>query len=220
VEYSIRFFRIAARFLAIARLDLHEIAELLESLGYTLMGRVPPKSFKVSVGGSGPIASKGSVVVDINSDRMVIGVSSPEPEECINEFVEIEKVITSNIEALRETYFYELLAEIEVKSNAKPLEFLKKISSRNVIVEELSEALGEPLFVFGYRLAKEDTSPEESEWVDIEIMPSLARPHSSLYVAIIYRSKELERVLEKGRNVEGLARTIRKLIGSSSGEER
>ena len=216
MEYSIRFFRIAARFLGIARIDLHEVAEILRSLGYTITASLPPKGFKVSIGGSGPIASKGNVFVDVNSDRMVIGVSSPEPEECINEFVMVERAITSSIEALKEVYFYELLAEIEVKSDVKPMEFMKKVSSRNVIVEELSKALGEPLFVFGYRLAREGTSPEESEWVDIEIIPSLVRPHSSLYVAIVYRSREREKVLEVGRRIRSIADAVRKLVSSGS----
>jgi len=82
MEYSVRFFRIAARFLGVARIDLHEVAEVLRGLGYTITAPLPPKGFKVSIGGSGPIASKGNVVVDVNSDRMVIGVSSPEPEGC------------------------------------------------------------------------------------------------------------------------------------------
>lgn len=216
MEYSIKYFRIAARSLSIARMDLHEVAEVLRGLGYTITAPLPPKGFKVSIGGSGPIASKGNVVVDVNSDRMVIGVLAPEPEECISEFVIIEKAITSRIEALKEVYFYELLAEIEVKSDVKPVEFMKKVSSSNIIMEELSKALGEPLFVFGYRLAREGTSPEESEWVDIEVIPSLARPHSSLYIAIVYRSREREKVLEKGRNIRNLANALRKLVASSN----
>jgi len=216
MEYSVRFFRIAARFLGVARIDLHEVAEVLRGLGYTITAPLPPKGFKVSIGGSGPIASKGNVVVDVNSDRMVIGVSAPEPEECISEFVMVEKAITSRIEALKEVYFYELLAEIEVKSDVQPIEFMKKVSSHNALVEELSKALGEPLFVFGYRLAREGTSPEESEWVDIEVIPSLARPRSSLYIAIVYRSREREKVLEKGRSIRNLVNAIRKLVASSS----
>jgi len=217
VEYSIRYFRIAARFLGVARIDLYEVAEVLRGLGYTVTAPLPPtRRFKVSIGGSGSIARKGNVVVDVNSDMMVIGVLAPEPEECISEFVMIEKAITSRIEALKEVYFYELLAEIEVKSDVKPMEFMKKVSSRNVIVEELSKALGEPLFVFGYRLAREGTSPEESEWVDIEVIPSPARPRSSLYIAIVYRSKEREKVLEKGKNIRNLINAIHKLVSSSN----
>ncbi len=213
--YSIRFFRIAARFLGVAKIDLHEVAEILRKLGYLVIAQLPPKGFKVLISGSGPIATKGNVVVDVNSDRMVIGVSSPNPEECINEFIALEKAIMSNIEVLKEVYFYELLAEVEIKSSVDPLEFLKGVSTRNAIVEKLSEALGEPLYIFGYRLAKEGTSPEESEWIEIELAPSLARPHSSLYVAIIYRSKEREKVLEKGRNLGDMVHAVHKLVCSS-----
>jgi len=101
-----------------------------------------------------------------------------------------------------------------VKSDVEPMEFMKNVSSSNVIVEELSKAFGEPLFVFGYRLAREGTSPEESEWVDIEVVPYPARPRSSLYIAVIYRSREREKVLEKGRSIRNLVNVIRKLITS------
>lgn len=215
MEYSIRSFRIAARFLGIARIDLHEVAEILRGLGYTITAPLPPRGFKVSIGGSGPIALKGNVVVDVNSDSMIIGVSAPEPEECISEFIAIEKAITSRIEALKEVYFYELLAEIEVRSDVKPMELMKRVSNRNALVEELSKVLEEPLFVFGYRLAREGTSPEENEWVDIEVIPSSARPRSSLYIAIVYRSREREKILKKGRSIKNLINAVRKLATSS-----
>lgn len=80
MEYSIRYFRIVASFLGIARMDLHEVAEILRILGCTIISPLPPKGFKVSIDDSGPVASKGNIVVDVNSDRMVIGVSAPEPE--------------------------------------------------------------------------------------------------------------------------------------------
>jgi len=216
MEYSIRHFRIAARFLGITRLDSYEVVEILRGLGYTITVPLPPRGFKTSVGIAGPIALKGNVVVDIDSDRVIIGVSSPNPEECIDEFVTVEKAITSYIEALKEAYFYELLAELEVRSGIAPMELMKRISCCNTVVEEISKVLGERLFIFGYRLTRDGFSPEESEWVDIEILPSLARPHSSLYIAIVYRSREREKVLEKGRNIKSLINAVRNLVMQSS----
>ena len=201
MECSLRFFRIAVRFLSVARMDLYEVAEALESLGYAIVAPLPPKRFRVSIGGSGPIASKGSVVVDVNSDTMVVGVSAPSPEECVREFIAVERAIRSRIEALRETHFYELLAEIEARIGTDPTELMERALRGSPIVEELSRALGEPLTVFGIRLARAGASPEDSEWIDIEVVPSLARPRTSLSVAIVYRSRDRERVLDVGRSV-------------------
>ncbi len=68
------------------------------------------------------IASQGKC-----HSRMIISVSSNEPEVCISEFVSLEKAITSNIETLKEIYFYELLAEIEIKFDVDLLKFSKNI---------------------------------------------------------------------------------------------
>jgi len=213
VNYKIKFFRIAVRFLGATRIDLYELIDLFKGLGYTITAQLPPKGFKISIGGSGPVAVKGNVVIDVNTDRLIIGVSSPEPEECINEFAMVEKAVTSRFNSLKRPYFYELLTELEIGSEeVEPMKFLQSLSRKSVIAKKLSDALGEPLFVFGYRLAKENSSPEDTEWVDIEIIPYLIRPHSSIYVSIVYRSSEREKVLEKGKKLNAIIDAINDLI--------
>ena len=213
MNYKVKFFRIAVRFLGATRIDLYELVDLFRGLGYTIIAQLPPKGFKVSVGGSGPVAIKGNVTIDVNTDRLIVGVSSPKPEECINEFAIMEKAVTSRFNSLKKPYFYELLTELEIESNGvEPMKFLQRLSRENVIVKKLSSALGEPLFIFGYRLAKENSSPEDTEWVDIEIIPYLIRPHSSIYVSIVYRSSERERVLEKGKKLNAIIDAISDLM--------
>jgi len=198
---EVKFFRIAVKFLSAARLDLYEIIEVLRDLGYNITAPIPPKGFKISIGGSGPIASKGDVVVDVDTDRLIIGVSAREPEKCINEFLAVEKALTSRIEVMKEIHFYELLAELEVESKAEPFEFMRSISADDRIAKLLSDVLGEKLYVFGYRITKEGVLPYGSEWLDIEIVPSSARPHSAFYISMVYRSRDREKVLEKGKDI-------------------
>jgi len=129
MNYKVKFFRIAVRFLGATRIDLYELVDLFRGLGYTITARLPPKSFKVSVGGSGPVAIKGNVTIDVNTDRLIVGVSSPEPEECINEFVIMEKAVTSRFNSLKKPYFYELLTELEIESSGiEPMKFLQRLS--------------------------------------------------------------------------------------------
>ncbi|MHA1595071.1 MAG: hypothetical protein ACTSXX_10075 [Candidatus Baldrarchaeia archaeon] len=221
MNFTIRYFRIAVKFIGAAKIDLHELTGVLRNLGYTITTQLPPRGFKVSVGGSGPIAAKGNVIVDVNTDRLIVGVSSPEPEECIDEFVTVEEAIRSSFDTLKEINFYELLAEVEIKSNnIKPIEFMQKISKENIVAEKISDALKEPLFVLGYRLAKKDTSPEESEWIDIEIMPYLIRPHSSLYVSMVYRSRNREKILEKSKKLKTIVDAINDLMKNAEVSKR
>lgn len=210
--YKIRFFRIAVRFLNAAKIDLHELADLFKSLGYTVAAQLPPRSFKASIGGSGPIAAKGNIIVDVNTEKLVVGVTSVD-ETCINEFILIEKAITANFDVLKGERFYELLAELEIKSEEiKPMELFWKVSKENIVAKKISSALGEPLFVFGYRLTKEEASPESSEWIDIEIMPHLMKPRASIYASIVYRSKNREKVLEASKRLEAIANAVKDLM--------
>jgi len=145
----------------------------------------------------------------VDSDGLIIGVSTRRPKECINEFLVIEKAIVSRIEALKQVHFYELLAELEVESSVEPLEFMRRISINNKLMELLSNVLGEKLYTFGYRLTKEGVLPYESEWLDIEIIPSFARPRSAFYISIVYRSRDREKVLEKSKNIEKMVTVLK-----------
>ena len=220
MNYKVKFFRIAVRYLSVAKIDLYELIDLFRSLGYTITAQLPPKGFRLSVSGSGPVAVKGNITIDVNTDKLIIGVSSPEPEECINEFVMIEKAVISSFDSLRKAHFYELLMELEIKSNGiNPMEFLQRVSKGNIIADKVSSALKEQLFVFSYRLAKVGTSPEDSEWIDFEIMPYLIRPRSSIYVSVVYRSRNREKVLEKSRSLTVIVNAINELMkGVEEGE--
>lgn len=216
MEYSIRFFRIAVRFLKAASLDIHELIDLFGSWGYRVITQLPPKPFRARIGGSGPVVAKEGVVIDVDTDRLIVGVSSSKPEECVNEFLNIERAVTLNFDALKAPCFYELLMELEIKK-AKPMEVLQEMSRGNIIAEKLSKVLGEELFVLGYRLARKGTSPEENEWVDIEIMPYTLKPYSSIYVSVVYRSESRERVVEKSKNFKALLDAINELMESVKG---
>jgi len=214
MEYTVKFFRIAVKFLGATRIDLYELADVFRRLGYTMIARLPFRSFKKIIGGSGPIAIKENIIVDVNSERLIVGVSSIKFRECIDEFIMLEKAIISNFDTLREVHFYELLAEVEVKSkNVNPIKFLQRISKNNIVAKKFSNFLDEPLFIFGYKLARENTSPENYEWIDIEITPYLTtRPRSSIHISMVYRSKNREKVLSKGRNLEALVNALDELI--------
>ena len=218
--YSIKYFRLAAKFSGHTAIDLYELFNVLKNLGYMLMAPLPPRGFKSFVPALGPVASKGGIVVDANSERQVIGVSAPDPEICMYEFVAIEKAVLENIQSLRGVEFYELLTEIEidVSSNADVFRALKKLSPRNPLVEAVSRAFNENLYVFSYRFTAENMSPEEPEWMDLEVIPSPSKPRRAVYISIAYRSRNREKVFEKIRSIKLLAEAVNKVF-TETGKE-
>lgn len=211
----IKFFRIAIRFLGITRLNLYEIVEMLSELGYTITTRIPPRGFKVRAGGSGPIAQKNGIIVDIDTDRLILGVSALEPEMVLKEISTLEEMFIDKFESLKEIYFYEILAEIEIETpQVDVLDFMSKTCGENTFISEISNVLDEKLCLFGYRLRSENTSPESTEWTDVEIIPNIAKPHKSLHIAIVYRTREKSRIIEKVKKIKMMPTAILKLLNN------
>ena len=210
---TIRFFRIAVRFSGIARLDLYEVVHLLRGLGYNISAQLPPRSFKSMAGGSGPIAFKGDLFVDVNTDTLTLGLSSSDPEKCINEFIALEKEFAKTFEVLKDPQFYEVLVELEIKTEKIDLlSFLQKIAGKNPLVESISNALGEEMSIFGYRLSRKGSSLGDLEWIDVEIRPHPMRPKSSLYVSMVYRSHSRENAVRASRSIKAIVEAISDLM--------
>lgn len=193
--YNLRYFRVAVKYGGAAKIDIHDIAGILQTLGYSLLQPLPPRIFKASFGGSGPLAVKGNITVDVNTEKCVVGVSSPDPSICLVEFERIDAKLKERFEILRVVDFYELLVELEVElTNKLPLQCMQELIGENKVLEILSKALNEKLKPFGFRAIKADALPNEPEWIEIELVPNIQRVTSALLISIVYRSREFEKV--------------------------
>ena len=201
VKIQLKFFRISCRYSNVIRQDLHELVGVLAKMGYELLTRLPSRGFKLRVGGSGPIARKGDVVVDVNTDAHIIGVSSLDVESVVREFASVEDAVRSELMLDLRPLFYEVLVEAEVVSGSNPLEVISKVGDKFGLIGKLVELSGVRLGLFGVRLCESGRDPDGVEWLDVEVNPFVSRAGKAYYVSIVYRRPAREDVLTFARKV-------------------
>ncbi|RLF01797.1 MAG: hypothetical protein DRK00_10855, partial [Thermoprotei archaeon] len=104
--------------------------------------------------------------------------------------------------------FYELLAEAEVRVEEADFYRLISRAGEPPPVAAISEILGVDACLLGLRVGMREARPEDEEWLDVEVLPSFSRPDDVLYISIVYRSRDRDRVLRAVERVEKLAITI------------
>jgi len=207
-EVSIRYLRLAARYLSLVAIDLCDVIRILRELGYQIRDRLPPPGFKGRLGGSGPIAVKGGVVVDVDTARHILGVSAPEPGLLISEFNILEEALSGRLRGYTKPYFYEILAEFEVTVEGVDFYSLMSRAGEPVPIAVISEALGEDACLLGFKVGKRGARPEGTEWMEVEVVPSPLKPDDVLYISIIYRSESRDKVLSLLRDLPSSVLTI------------
>jgi len=198
-EVTTKYFRASSRYANVTRVfDLHEILELLFSMGYEPLGGVPPRMFGYRAGGSGQIARKRGIVVDVNTDSRIIGVSGLDIAQTINEFKAIEDGIREQLMVDLKNYFYEILAEFEVFSGNNPLEAFSNLGKG---LEEISCAPDTELSLYGVKLCWKGKIPDSPEWTEIRIEPLSSKADKIYYVSVIYRNVDWNKLLLFGESI-------------------
>jgi len=177
------------------------LVAVLGKMGYEPLIRLPPRGFKLGASGSGPIARKGDVIVDVNTAAHVIGVSSLDIESALKEFTGIEGAMRDELMLDLRPLFYEVLVEAEVVSGSNPLEVMSKVGNKFDLINKLIEKSGVKLDLFGVRLCESGRDPDGVEWLDVEVNPFVSRAGKAYYVSIVYRRPNREDVLRFAKNV-------------------
>lgn len=174
---------------------------LLPTLGYVLTEGIPTSvSPRQGVDVKGVVARKLDTSLSLNTDKQMLTVSSPELDTCLDEMDRIESAIGEElgIDSDSLSLFYELLAELQVRSPASPVEALSAQLESVPLVQALSCALGEDLQGFGLRLSS-GAEPNAANWVDIQISPEIRAPQDSFTVNVVFRNVDRKEVFEFGR---------------------
>lgn len=202
-------------------IDIRELIGILPSLGYTVLPQVlqalpGPGMIEIThMTASGPIARKGNLIVDINSDKGFIGVGSSSAPgikisiaDIESAFNEIERAVCDNFDINQNTdiWFYEMLAKFdcEVKNN-----ILKNKFTNKTLLTRLGNIIGKEVTLYGIRLVPSGAVPNQEEWFDITIQPHIYRPNKIYQISVIYRSPDRNDVLTKFKNLET---TLSKII--------
>ncbi len=219
-EVTTKYFRASGRYANVTRVfDLHEILELLLDMGYEPLGGVPPRVFGYRAGGSGQIARKGGVVVDINTDGRIIGVSGLDRTQTMNEFKAIEDGIREQLMVDLKNYFYEILAEFEVFSGNNPLEAFSNLGN-TIEGLDIGCTPDTELSLYGVKYCWKGKVPDSPEWTEIRIEPLSSKADKIYYVSVIYRNIDWNKLLLFGENIIEFVRgLIERIEGNKKGGE-
>lgn len=208
INTSLKYLRIGVKYLSFAAINLYDVIMILEGLGYKNTAKLPPPAFRRSLGGRGPIAVKDGVIVDVDTDKHILGVSAPDPDLLISEFNTIEEALTTRLRGYSRPQFYEAMAEYEVSAEAIDFYSLFEKISNLPPVLAVSDTLNINAKLIGLRIGLKGARPEEDEWMDIEIMPSLLKTDNTLYISILHRSKKKEKILTTIKKASNIATAI------------
>jgi len=178
--------------------DTAELIDVLAKAGYIRMAPPTPpgRSQGVRFSFTGLIARKGEVIIDVNDERGVLGAASSSPALTIDGFNEVLQLIKNNLKADPESTasFFELIGHLEVETQVNPLEKIGQISEKVKLFEEFSKTIGEDVSIYSLRLTPKGQIPDQTEWFDITVEPSLMHTKSAYSISVVYRSKDKTKV--------------------------
>lgn len=160
--------------------------------------------------GSGPIAKKGNLIIDVNSDKGVIGVGGPSIPDAELAFNEIEKAVCDNfnVNPSVDVRFYEVLARLDYEEEGNNvLKNMKKIGNK-ALLTRLGDIIGKEPILYGIRLVPEGMVPNQEEWFDIIVQPHIYKPNRVYQISITYRSVDRNNVFTTFRNLENITSRI------------
>jgi len=212
INNIIKYLRLGVKYLSTAAINLYDVVAILNNIGYSSVVKLPPPRFRRGLGGEGPIAVKGEVIVDVNTERHILGVSAREPELLISEFNIIEETLSNRLRGYKEPQFYELLSEVE--TSVEGVDFYSLIEEKLDLspLPAISKCLGIDACLIGFRVGKKGARPEDDEWLELEVTPSFLKSNGILYMSLIYRSKNKDKVLNITKRVSELSSFIAKSL--------
>lgn len=179
----------------ISPLDLNNLGEELVKNGYklTIPIKVPPSPI-TRISGQGEIASKEGSIIDVNTDRVIVGVSSSNPVTAINIFQEILEILRlPNIIGIDKIpAFYEIQGRFEFFRIKNPRETLINMRNKMPIFDNIDKILGATTSLYNLRLCSADRPVDSPDFYEIVLEPNMGHPEESFDICVVYRNSNLE----------------------------
>lgn len=174
-------------------IDLHDLVAEVTRLGFSVLGPVPPRPTALahSTGTANPFAARGDMVIDINTDRKIIGVSGLPLPNLVASYREVMGI--GDLRGFVD--FHEFTSRLRVDSEKNAYQSIASAFYKESVVENLRKQVGRELSVWGFRLGDPQNAPQSREYVEIHVEPSTLRPEKVVLCSIILRSPDMEKVL-------------------------
>lgn len=195
-------------------LDTSKLLSAVAERGFIAPESAEQPPLGARFGMRGTIARKGGVSLNVNSDQQTVGVSAQDVETLIDEFESIEQVIGDEFELSEGdmVLFHEFLASVAVNTGKQPLEEWAKQSEGIPIFGEFSQILGIEVAPFGVRIAPKGQEPNQTDWFDIRIEPSIQAPYGRYVVEAVYRHADRSMVMDFVGSLESILESLLKAI--------
>ncbi len=156
-------------------LSAEELTTLLAQAGYEIQMIDAPSQSAGRLEVTGPVATKGNAVVDLNMQRSIIGVTSRDLGEALGAFEDIAQLLKQTIDLNDWVWFYEAILAGTTEGDEPAVSILRTLAEDSPIFSKISDVWGRPLTNFGLRLIPVGQVPNQEEWVDIKIEPDVRR---------------------------------------------
>jgi len=191
VSLSVRYNTVLAPF------DVLTLMRILPRIGYVPVPEViGPVPFGARINLDGIIGRKAELAIAVDSSTYTLGIQSPTPDNLCEEMstllteVDKEFAINTSLTAL----FYEFLASGDTISGSDVLEAWERLFATTEVINDFSRAIGQKVSPYGVRLYPQGQEPNQPDWFEIQVLPSLHAPRKILSIQAIYRSHERQKV--------------------------
>jgi hypothetical protein len=200
-------------------ISVPDLFEAVRKIGYQITApSLPTPIARARMTFTGNFAQKDSVILDVNSNRGILGVSADSYSPAIKSFNELSDILQNefNVDFKEESRFYEIIAEIKIVSVHNPLESMSNMFKKNRFISKVGKILEQDVSMFTLRFIPKGKTPNQEEWLDLVIEPDLLMPYQRYSVSLVFRSQD-KLVMEKfGENLESnLLKIISAIRGSS-----
>ncbi len=194
--------------------DAVRYLELLEENGFVLSERIAEIPFGARLEISGFIARKGKTSIRLDSDKQVLAVHSPIITDVIEGLNFQETLLKKEFRLETESLssFYELTAEVYLKSKGNPLESWRAHFANDPLLNQVSNRLKKPVSPYGLRFASKETPPNHPDWFEIMFSPSVLAPSEMHEVRIVYRNHQREDVMKFAQQADSFIYALQAII--------
>ena len=143
------------------------------------------------------LALKNEVSVVLNLLARALNTIGDNPDKVIGIFQEVNKLMFElDYEEKSTVDFYEIVTNVSIKVKTKPIEILNK-HSKSLL--ELTKGIGQ-LSTTAIRLS-DKTLQDTKEYTEITIEPKPTSPNTYLFVSIVFRSKNIQKIVDFTKNI-------------------
>ena len=164
---------------------------------------------------SGIVARKAETAIRLDTQRYILGVHSSDTKTVLAQLDSLEALLKTefSLDNACLAQYYEFLSTLTVKVQKNPLESWHAHFAPLPIIDRFSQVLGMNVSPFGIRLAPKGEVPNQANWFDIRIEPSVQLATNYLNIEVVFRNTSREEVFTFVGKFEDTVRDLVSLVG-------